>query len=53
MNIKTAEWIVEAVKIVKSGLAQKLEKSGVTVYSCGKIVRIDIKDTVEVQDDGN
>ena len=43
----TAEWIVEAVKIIKSGMAQKLEKDGVIVYSCGKIVRIDIKaDTV-------
>lgn len=42
MNIN-AEWIVKAVKVVKSGLAQKLEKDGVTVYSCGKIIRIDIK----------
>lgn len=52
----TAEWIIEAVKTIKSGLAQKLEKDGVTVYLCGKIIRIDIKESViidnENKDDG-
>lgn len=44
----TADWIIEAVKIIKNGIAQKLEKNGVTVYACGKVIRIDIKaDSVE------
>lgn len=45
-----SQWIVQAVNAIKSGLAQKLEKGGVTVYSCGKIIRIDIKETVEVEE---
>lgn len=45
-----SKWIVQAVNAIKSGLAQKLEKDGVTVYSCGKIIRIDIKETVEVEE---
>lgn len=52
----TAEWILEAVKAIRSGLAQKLEKDGVTVYSCGKLIRIDIKASAftenENEDDG-
>ena len=44
------QWIVQAINAIKSGLAQKLEKGGVTVYSCGKIIRIDIKETVEVEE---
>ena len=49
MNIN-AEWIVKAVKVIKSGLAQKLEKDGVTVYACGKIIRIDIKASAVAED---
>ena len=49
MNRLTAEWVLKAVEIIRSGLAQKLEKDGVTVYSCGKIIRIDIKDSVKVE----
>ena len=45
-----SQWIVQAINAIKSGLAQKLEKGGVTVYSCGKIIRIDIKETVEVEE---
>lgn len=44
----SATWIVQAVNVIKNGLAQKLEKNGVTVYACGKIIRIDIKESVEV-----
>lgn len=46
----TAKWIVQAVNAIKSGLAAKLEKDGVTVYKCGKIIRIDIKETTEVEE---
>lgn len=38
-----AEWLNEAVEVVQKGIAQKLEKNGVTVYQCGTIIRIDIK----------
>lgn len=47
-NMITAKWIVQAVNAIKSGLAAKLEKDGVAVYKCGKIIRIDIKETTEV-----
>lgn len=46
----TAKWITKAVKAIKDGLAQKLEKDGVIVYKCGKIIRIDIKESVEVEE---
>lgn len=39
-----AKWIVKAVEIIKSGVADRLDKDGVIVYRCGKIIRIDIKD---------
>lgn len=39
----TADWLVEAINIINSGVATKLEKNGVTVYRCGTIIRIDIK----------
>jgi hypothetical protein len=42
-----AEWIIEAIKIIKSGVASKLEKDNVTIYKCGKIIRVDIKEAEE------
>lgn len=49
-----ASWIIQAISTIKSGLANKLEKDGVTVYSCGKIIRIDVKQEVinEIEKDG-
>ena len=38
-----AEWILNAIDAIKSGLCEKLEKGNTTVYKCGKIIRIDIK----------
>ena len=43
MKLDIAQWIVNAVGIITSGVANKLEKGDVTVYKCGKIIRIDIK----------
>lgn len=48
MTTINSKWIALAVQAIKSGLAKKLEKDGVTVYSCGKIIRIDIKEDVEI-----
>lgn len=41
-NVTIYDWIEKAINFIASGLAQKLEKDGVKVYSCGKIIRIDI-----------
>lgn len=49
-NMTTAKWIIQAINAIKSGLAAKLEKDGVTIYKCGKIIRIDIKETTEVEE---
>lgn len=38
-----ANWIIEAVKAIQSGLANKLVKDDVTVYKVGNDIRIDIK----------
>lgn len=43
MNID-AEWIIKAIEIIKSGIADRLDKENVIVYRCGKIIRIDVKD---------
>lgn len=42
-----AEWILKAMETIKSGLCEKLEKGNITVYKCGKIIRIDIKNAFE------
>lgn len=42
-----AQWILKALEAVKSGLCEKLEKGNITVYKCGKIIRIDIKEVFE------
>lgn len=44
-----SNWIVFAINTIKSGCVDKMEKGGVTVYSCGKVIRIDIKKDVEVE----
>ena len=51
MKLDIAQWIVNAVGIIASGVANKLEKGDVTVYKCGKIIRIDIKG--EIQEETN
>lgn len=44
MNSLTAEWIVKAIEVIKTGVANRLEKDNVIIYRCGKIIRIDIKE---------
>lgn len=39
-----ANWVVQAVEIIKQGIADRLDKDSVTIYRCGKIIRIDIKE---------
>lgn len=38
-----AQWIVEAVDLITSGVCDKLTKGNVTVYRVKNIVRIDVK----------
>lgn len=44
MNNLTTEWIIQAIEVIKTGIANRLDKDNVTVYRCGKIIRIDIKE---------
>jgi len=37
------EWLKKAIEIIEQGIANKVEKDNILVYSCGKIIRIDIK----------
>lgn len=38
------EWIEQAVAVIEAGIARKLEKDNVTVYTVGdNLIRIDIK----------
>ncbi len=43
MDLMTAEWILDAVKIIATGKFDKLEAYGVKVYRCGNVIRIDVK----------
>ena len=38
------EWLAQAVEVVQKGLCSRLEKDNITVYRCGKIIRVDIKE---------
>ena len=51
MKISTS-WILWAINSIKNGWAKRLENDGIVVYSCGTIIRIDIKnnDILEVDD---
>lgn len=51
MKLDIAQWIVNAVGIIAIGIANKLEKGDVTVYKCGKIIRIDIKSEIQEETD--
>ena len=44
MNNLTAEWIIKAIELIRSGIANRLEKDNVIIYRCGKVIRIDIKE---------
>ena len=39
-----AEWIIKAIATIDAGIADKLCKDNVTVYSVKNIIRIDIKE---------
>lgn len=40
-------WIEAVVDLVRNGVIDKAEKDGITIYRCGKIIRIDIKGDVK------
>lgn len=46
----SSKWILQAVNMIKDGLARKLENNGVIVYMCGDVIRIDIKKNAEVEE---
>lgn len=37
-----ADWILKAVDVIKSGIANKLVKDNISVYKVGDNIRIDI-----------
>lgn len=37
-----ADWILEAITVIKSGIANKLVKDNISVYKVGDNIRIDI-----------
>lgn len=40
------EWLQKAIETIKSGVADKLCKGGVTVYRVKDIIRVDIKEMI-------
>ncbi len=38
------QWLENAIKVIKDGVADKLSKDNITVYRVKDIIRIDIKD---------
>lgn len=43
-GIEMFEWAIKAIETIKDGVADKLQKGNITIYKCGKIIRIDIKE---------
>lgn len=43
MKLIDANWLEEAVKIILSGICDKLTKDSITVYRVNNIIRVDIK----------
>lgn len=37
------EWLKKAIDVIKSGVANKLEKDNIVIYKVKEIIRIDIK----------
>ena len=44
MSEFTAEWVVSMVSMIKSGMMDKATMGDITIYRCGSIIRIDIKE---------
>lgn len=42
MNIDN-KWLNTMIELIKDGTINKAEKDNITIYKCGKIIRIDIK----------
>lgn len=38
-----SDWIANAIKIIESGVADRLEIGKAVAYRCGNIIRIDVK----------
>ena len=38
------KWLEAAIEVIRSGIANKLEKGNITVYRVKNIIRIDIKE---------
>lgn len=47
-NMIDSKWLVEAIKLIQSGMIDRCEKNGIIVYRVKNIIRIDIKDNIEV-----
>ena len=51
-----ADWILEAIDVIKSGIANKLVKDNISVYKVGDNIRIDISGAMKdkgVTDENN
>ena len=44
MKENFADWLNEAIKAIRCGVADKLTRNNVTVYKVKNIIRIDIKE---------
>ena len=50
------DWILEAITVIKSGIANKLVKDNISVYKVGDNIRIDISGAMKdkgVTDENN
>ena len=44
MTEKEMQFILYALSSIEAGYAEKLENGRLTVYRCGKVIRIDVKE---------
>ena len=38
-------WLLKAVEIIRSGIADKLQNGNITIYKVKNIIRVDIKES--------
>lgn len=38
------KWLNTMIELINEGMINKAEKDNITIYKCGKLIRIDIKE---------
>ena len=51
-QINFFDWIIEALRMIAKGQTDKVTKNNLSMYKCGKIIRLDMKNMID-EDEAN